>query len=45
MSLRLHFAQHTDQRHYNLPTVSTEVVAVIPYAHPNANTCDIVLHL
>ena len=38
VSLRLHFSQHTDQRRYNLPTTSTEVAAILPYAHPNANT-------
>ena len=38
VSLRLHFSQHSDQWHYNLPTTSTEVAALIPYAHPNANT-------
>ena len=45
VSLRLHFSQHSDQRRYNLPTTSTEVAAIIPYAHPHANTRDIILHL
>jgi hypothetical protein len=45
VSLRLHFSQHTDQRRYNLPTTSTEVAALLPYAHPRANTRDIILHL
>ena len=38
VSLCLHFSQHSDQQCYNLPTTSTEVAALIPYAHPNANT-------
>ena len=38
VSLRLHFPQHTDQWHYNLPTTSAEVAAILPYAHPRANT-------
>ena len=38
VSLRLHFSQHTDQWHYNLPTTSTEVAAILPHAHPKANT-------
>ena len=37
VSVSLHFAQHTDHWHYNIPTTSPEVVAMIPYA-PNANT-------
>ena len=45
VSSRLHFSEHTDQRRYNLPTTSTEVTAILPYAHPNANTRDIILHL
>ena len=38
VSLRLHFSQHTDQQRYNLPTTSTEVAAILPSAHANANT-------
>jgi hypothetical protein len=45
VSMRLHFFQHTDQWRYNLPTTSTEVAAILPYAHPQANTQDIILHL
>ena len=45
VSLCLHFSQHTDQWHYNLPTTSTEVAAIPPYAHPRVNTQDIMLHL
>jgi hypothetical protein len=41
VSMQLHFFQHTDQQCYNLPTTSTEVAAIIPYAHPQANTQDI----
>ena len=44
VSLSLHFAQHTDQRRYNIPTTLTEVAAIIPYS-PNADTQDIMLCL
>ena len=42
VSLSLHFAQHTDQQCYTIPTALTEVTAIIPYA-PNADTQDIML--
>ena len=45
VSLCLHFSHHTDRQRYDLPTTSTEVAALLPHAHANANTRDIVLHL